>query len=246
MSDLSTTNEVILILGGVVGLLTTVAGLGLFVMWIKYSWIKRSNSQNYTGADLTNVMFQNEGQNYEIRSSFFYLKFWNHNKRRNTYKLRPWTHDRRSVWTMMEASQQAYASIIREKHPKTFWTAFRLPRLVSMGGAIIGVGIMVWGIKAAVDLGSLENWNFEAWLKVSIGISVVLVSVAYATVYRAYVLKKNVVPLLEKTGLNQYELDSIQKIFNWALVYAIANAIWQTIRIVGEVLDKSGKTIRSN
>ena len=222
----------------VVGSIVFIASIGIFVCWIYYSWMRRENSMNYTGRDLTQKLFDNEGLNTTIKNSLFYAKFWNHNKRKDTYRLRPWTHNRRSIWTMMEASQQAYATIIREKKPSEFWIAFRLPRIIGFAGIIIGVALITWAIHAAGGFAEF-NGGVGEWIKISIGISVVAVTMAYTTIWRAYVLRKNVPPMLEQTGLNEYEINAIKKIFTWALVYSIAQAILQSIKLAMQVMGES-------
>ena len=225
----------------VVAAITIVLGFGLFVMWIKYSLFKRNNSINATGGQLTQWIFNNNGINAEIRSSFFYSKYWNHNKRRNTYKLRPWTMGRKSIWTMMEAAQQAYVTVIRGKKKKTFWYAFRLPQIISFAGTFAGIGLIAWAITGLKESGHVIDWSKVSWgiyLKISLGISVVMLASMYAQVWRAAVLKRNVVPMIKKSGLNESELKAIQRIFTWALLYAIANAILQSIRVIVEILSK--------
>lgn len=221
----------LIILAIIFGAAVFVVGMGLLIMWIKYSLIRRNNSANYTGRDLTEKLFAQNGQSHDIKSSFFYAKYWNHNKRRGTYKLRPWTHNRKSLWTMMEASQQAYATIIRESNPKTFWMAFRLPQIVSLAGALIGFGFIAWGIYGVGLTTDLIDWNWGTWFKVSLGFSIALLALMYASIYRAYVLKKNVPPMLEGSGLSQEEIKIIKRIFNWALAYAVLNSILQLIKI---------------
>ena len=223
----------------VVAVITFILGIGLFVMWIKYSWFKRENSINATGGQLTQWIFNNNNVDAKIQSSFFYSKYWNHNKRRGTYKLRPWTMNRRSIWTMMEASQQAYVTVIREKKKKTFWYAFRLPQLISFAGSLVGIGLMAWAITGLKESGHGINWSNASWgvyLKISLGLSIVMLASMYSQVWRATLLKKHVLPLIKNSGLNDYELKAIQRIFTWALLYAIANAILQSIRVVVELL----------
>ena len=216
-----------------------ILGIGLFVMWIKYSWMNQHNSMNYTGKDLTQKMFQKYGVNAEIKSSFFYSKYWNHNERRNTYKLRPWTHDRQSLWTMMEASQQAYATIIRKTNKRDFWAAFRLPQLVGWIGGLLGMALVVWAFYGLEKLDINSNGDWQFWVKVSLGFSVTFTAVAFSVVRRAYLLKKNVVPMIADMGFQESELRVIQQIFNWAYIYAWANAILQLIRMVMDIYMKT-------
>ena len=224
-----------------VGAITFVLGIGLFVMWIKYSWIEKENSLNYSGKDLTEKIFSENNINVEIKRSLFYSKFWNHNKRKQTYRLRNWTYDRRSIWTMMEASQQAYATTIRETNKKQFWIAFRIPQLVMMFGGLLGVGLTAWGIHTiATEATSIkEGANWKTYSLIIIGMSVLFAASIYATCWRAWCLKKNVLPLIQNIGFNQHELKAIQRIFNWAFLYSIANAILQTINLALSTMNRS-------
>lgn len=234
--------SILLIAAMIVGAFVFILGMGLFVMWIKYSWIERNNSLNYTGRDLTERMFHDNGINPEIKSSFFYSKYWNHNAKRNTYRLRPWTHDRRSIWTLMEAGQQAYATIIRNTKKKEFWLAFRMPQLIMWAGGLVGAGLIAYGWYAYENLAighSASFWN--TWVWIALGFLVLLTSMTYATCWRAWQLRKHVVPMISNIGFAEHELRAIQSIFNWAFLYAFANAILQTIRIALEIAEKANQ-----
>lgn len=234
--------EVLFIFAICAGVFVFLTGMGLFIMWIKYSWLERTNSAGYTGETITQDIFDNNDVSVEIKSSYFYAKYWNHNKRKNTYRLRGWTFRRSSIWTMMEASQQAYATVIREKKTKTFWGAFRLPKLISFGGSLIGFGIIAWVFYSAKETGltNISTYSWDMWLKISLGLSIALLTMLYAMVYRAYTLKKNVVPMLRKsTKLSEDELIKIQRIFKWAFIYAIGQSLLQTLRVILEIFSES-------
>ena len=139
---------------------------------------------------------------------------------------------------MMEASLQAYATIIREEKPKTFWGVFRLPKLISIGGLIIGAIIAGWGIVLANKTGSLNDASWHHWARVILGTTIMFLSILYAQAYRAYILRKNVMPMIENVGFNQYELNAIKRIFTWALVYAIAQALLETIKLIIQISSK--------
>lgn len=227
----------------VVGALTFILGIGLFVLWIKYSLIEKENSLDYTGRDLTEKIFEKSGISPTIKKSLFYSKYWNHNKRKNTYRLRPWTHNRRSIWTMMEASQQAYATTIRETNKKQFWIAFRVPQIVMMVGGLIGFALIMWTVHIVTstvdEIHNATSW--KDWSMLIVGISIIGASSMYAICWRAWCLKKNVTPMISDLGFNAYELKAIQRIFNWAFVYSIANAILQTINVILSAMDRNNQ-----
>ena len=217
------------------GALLLLLSLGIAIMWVYYSWIRRNNSKNYTGKEISEFIFKKAGMNPEIKSSFFYVKYWNLNKRKNTYRLRPWTMNRRSIWTMMEASQQAYASTIRETKGKTFWLIFRLPVILRVAGALVSALFIYLGLKT-FD-GGISNMNTKTWLLFSVAISVLLISYTIADVGKVYVLWKNIVPLLKDSGLDEKELKAINRIYFWRMVYAIVVVILEVIKLVVQLLN---------
>lgn len=228
-----------------IGIIVFILGFGLFVLWIRYSLVKRNNSLNYTGADVTGAIFNKTGINVEIKNSLFYSKYWNHNKKRGTYRLRPWTYSRKSIWTMMEASQQAYATTIRETDKAQFWIAFRLPQLVMSIGGLIGIALTFWGVWA-ITSNNVDPYSasWKTWSLIISGLSIIALSSIYATCWRAWCLKKNVVPLIKDLGFSEYELKAIQRIFNWAFLYSIANAILQTLRVILSIADSRNSNSR--
>ncbi len=203
--------------------------IGLFSMWIYYSWIKRNNSKNYTGEDITKFLFEKTGTNVEIKKSIFYAKYWNYNKRKGTHKLRPWTFSRRSVWTMMEASQQAYVTTIRKEKGKQFWWIFRLPFIFRLVGAIAGMALIYLGASKETDF---NKWDFQNWLWIISGISVIFIGYTIADAGRVYVFWKNVVPLLKDSGLSEKELKAINRIYFWRLVYSVVAVILEIIKLI--------------
>jgi len=216
--------------------LSLLIGLAYTLHWIYYSWIKRNNSRGINGGDITQELFNKKGINASIKSSFFYIKYWNHNKRLDRHKLRPWTYHRRSVWTMMEASQQAYATIIRSSEPKTFWLAFRLPKLIQILGTIISFLILI----TTIFLWSKNNPNgaddpnapvWQLWLGISVAIGILFAITLWATVWRANILRKNVPPLLEGI-LNDHEIKVIKRIFWLAFLQAIIKSILETLKTI--------------
>ena len=222
-----------------VSLIVLVSGLGIFILWIRFSWIKRTNSANYNGCDLTKKMFSKSNMNTSIINSIFYAKYWNHNKRKDTYRLRPWTYKRKSIWTMMEASQQAYATIIRKSNPKAFWFAFRLPGFIKIAGAIISIGLIVFAFTSlATFKNNTINLNLKGMFAAVMGISVLIISMLVSEIWMIWILRRDVPKYLEDSGLNEYEIKSIKLIFTWRLVYAIARALAEIIRLILQILSR--------
>lgn len=231
-----TTNEQIIfwIIVGFAGLVLLLS-IGLFSMWIYYSWIRRNNSKNYTGKDITNHIFQKTGTNVEVKKSWFYIKYWNYNKKRGTHKLRPWTYDRRSIWTLMEASQQAYATSIRKEKGKQYWLIFRLPGIFRIIGLIAGIGLMYLGLK---DVNNLDAITYGDWTWIGLGITVVFIGYVIADSGRVFVLWRSVTPLLKDSGLQESELKAINRIYFWRLVYSIAVVILELLKLILQIAEK--------
>ena len=216
----------------------------LGIMWIYYSWIKRSNSKDYTGKDITEYIFQKTGTEVEVVSAWMYLKYWNYNKRRNTHKLRPWTHNRKSIWTLMEASQQAYATSIRKDNAKQYWLIFRIPGILRFIGVIAGGLLFYMGLKGLGDgsINSIQDIELKNWIWIGLGTTVILLAYTIADVGRVFLLWKNVKPLLADSGLNEKELKAINRIFFWRLMYSLVIVIIELIKLalkVAQALNKN-------
>ncbi len=229
----------IIIVISLVFLVMLVAGIAIFYLWIKHSWIRRNNSKNFTGEDVSRKILDKGGlKNTKIFSSFLYVKYWNFNKRKNTYRLRPWTHNRRSVWTMMEASQQAWVATLRGANKKQYWMIFRLPIVFKIIGAIVGIVTSAMAYSLINKSGGWDGLQGNKskqilfWLDLSIGFSVGAILFMVAEVGKIYLIRKNVVPYIEKMGLNQEELKTIKRIYNWRMVYAVAQAILEIIKLL--------------
>lgn len=221
----------VLALAGIVFLLS----IGLLIMWIKYSWIDRHNSKNWTGADVADWILKKHGVNAEMQSSIWYAKYWNHNQRKGTFKLRPWTYSRQSIWTLMEASQQAYASAIRANKGATFWLLFRMPGILRAAGIILGAVFFYFGLRNVNDTNNID------WAYIGIGVSVVFITYLIADCGRVWILWRNVPKLLKESGLQDWEVKAINRIYFWRLVYAIAVVILEIIKMILQIAIKANE-----
>lgn len=211
-------------------------GIIIFVSWIKHSWINRENSLNYTGADLTKHIFRNNNINAEVKSSFWYAKYWNHNSRRNTYKLRPWTHSRKSLWTMMEASQQAYATVIKNNNKRKFFIVFRLPFIINIISLLVSVALVFYATKNLNSFSDIWKAGISVWSFIIFSVVILFLSASYSVTYRSYTLKKNVVPMIKSIGFLPHEIETIQKIFNLVFIYSFLIAIIDTLWLILDVI----------
>lgn len=218
-----------------------ISSIGIIVLWIRFSWIKRTNSANYTGADLTQKMFDKANIDPQILNSFFYAKYWNHNKKKNTYRLRPWTYKRKSIWTMMEASQQAYATILRKNKPKSFWLAFRLPGFIRLVGLIISISMLAY-VFINISTQDVTKFTISEWFIIGTALLILILTFMLSEIWMIWILRRDVPKYLEGLGLNEYEIRCIKTIFTWRLVHAISKAILQIIQIILRIALNSNST----
>lgn len=213
-------------LGGVVAIF----GIAFLVVWIKYSWIKNNNSLNVTGGQLTEEIFKRNGVSAQVRPRWMYVKYWNHNKRRDTYALRPWTYERKSIWTLMEATQQAYATTIRQTKPKTFYLAFRMPNLIGIVSSLVGVGIIAYMIYKNDEISGWKDFTI-----LGLAISIIVVGQATSFLWRAAHIKKHAIGLIRDLGFTDQELRQIQFIYTFVLAMAIARMIYELIKLAFKI-----------
>lgn len=215
-------------------------GIALLTVYIYYSWIRRENSKNWNGEHVSRfILDQGELQDVQVVSSFFYYKYWNFNKRRRTFKLRPWTVQRRSIWTIMESAQQAYASTLRSKKSFQFWLLFRIPTIVVILAWIVAGGIFWFSFT------KVENDSDMKWALISIGILIVAAGLTTAESLRIWILFKNVPPLLEKAQFTPEEVKAVRNIYLWRFAFAFVNAIMRLIQLIIQIVreTKSGSSI---
>lgn len=233
MHDLQPWLQTVVWIGVGFGGVLALSSIMYLFLWIKYSLIRSSNSLNVTGGQVTQEIFRRNGVSAEIRPRWFYVKYWNHNKRRNTYALRPWTNDRKSIWTMMEATQQAYATTIRETNKKAFYLAFRLPNIIGIVGSIVGtilIALVIWKSDSLKDA--------YKYTGIGLGISVMVVTQSISCVWKASKIRKNAVPLIKDLGFQPDELKQIQFIYNFFYFLAIVRAIYETIKLIIKIAQK--------
>lgn len=207
----------------VIGGLIFVCAIIMLIFWIKYSWIRNTNSQNLNGLAVTQKALSDSPlANVEIKKSIVYAKYWNHNKKKGTYRLRHWTYDRQSLWTIMEATSQAYASKVRETKSFEFWWLFRLPSLIRTAATIVGI----------IACYFLINTHASAGLFVTAIIGIIGVPFLFANCGALYVLMKNAMPIVESLGLTDEEVQIIRRIFVLRFVLAFIVTILDLARLV--------------
>ncbi len=195
----------------VVLILALIISIAFILMWIYNSKIKRGNSKDFTGKSLTKHIFDKREVEVVYKESYLYVKFWNYYKKKKVHRLRPWTASRKSVWTLMDASQQAYVTTVIERNEKKqLWGIFWAPLITVI------VGYVLCGVFLVVDAKTLKNYQTLKgvnWTWMGLAIASVIVSHAIADFTRIVTVWRKVMPLLKETGLNDNELKRINVIF---------------------------------
>lgn len=205
-----------------VGVLAVISLIVVAFYWIKYSWVRKTNSQNLDGMMVTRKVLENSAlANVEIKKSMMYAKYWNHNKKKGTYRLRPWTHDRQSLWTIMEATSQAYASSVRENKSKEFWLLFRLPSIIRTVAILIALLAGYLLLNSGASIG----------IFVTAIIGIVTIPFLIANCGAFYMLMENAMPLVRTLGLTDEEVKIIKKIYVIRFVFAVVATVLDLMRL---------------
>ncbi|CAM9096711.1 zinc metallopeptidase [Mycoplasma marinum] len=210
----------------------------VLITYIKTSWIDRRNSKNMTGGDLARkILDQEEMQDTRIVSSFFYVKYWNHSRFRKTFKLRPWTVNRSSLWTMTEAAQQTVVSTWRKKKGRMGmnFTIFRIPTILSIISVLLSILVIAYSFLTLREDAS-GNISHSRIIKTATIIIITFLFigmlVSWADVVKMKIIRKHVLPILEKQGFTQEEIKKFNIIYTSRLLLAIATAIYNTILLI--------------
>ncbi len=180
-------------------------------MWLIHSRIKKNNSKDFTGKTITEYIFNKEEVEVNYKESYLYVKFWNYYKKKKIYRLRPWTASKKSIWAIMDASQQAYvATVVEKNEKKQLWNIYWIPLIIVIIGYIFCGVFLVVDPKTFKNFQSLKGVNWT-WLGLAIGS--VIFSHAMADCVRIITVWKKVIPLLRESGLTDNELKRINIIF---------------------------------
>ncbi|NQZ65854.1 MAG: zinc metallopeptidase [Mycoplasmatales bacterium] len=212
----------------------------LITTWIYYSWIRKNNSKGYTGKEITEEISKKANINMEIKNSWFYVKYWNYNKRKNMYRLRPWTYSRNSIWTIMEATQQVYVTTIKLKKKKEIWLVFWIPVILRVTGYIFAVIFLFIGIKDFKEL-EKENSNWLdniKWLWIGIAMLTIFSFHTIADILRIIVIRKNVLSILKEMKFTNEEISSINKIYICRLIYSITAFFLEINKLIIKIILK--------
>ncbi|TCG11097.1 zinc metallopeptidase [Mycoplasma todarodis] len=213
----------------------------VFVVYVKTSWIERENSKNVTGGDLARTILNEEGMSdVEIKPSYFYAKYWNHSKRKKTFRLRPWTVNRRSIWTMTEAAQQTVVSTWRRKKGRmgTAFTIFRIPTILSVISVILSIGTLIYvylKFRTGDGLAINSSEGKKTIAILIIAFTVIATLTAWADVMKLSIIRKHVTPILQKQGFTEKEMRLFKLIYTSRLILAIAIALYNTIRLMLQI-----------
>ncbi|CAM9139373.1 hypothetical protein MYMA111404_03380 [Mycoplasma marinum] len=195
---------------GIFLLITLMTLLTLLIVWFFHSQIKRKNSKNYTGYEMSKYIFKKTNVQVEIKNTFFYVKFWNYNKRENVHKLRPWTSNKKSIWALMEASKQAYVTSAVINKSKDLWRLFWIPLIIKTIGYILFIVFLLVSKKDYSNANIKDNVNW-VWIGTSVG--VLFASHTIADIIRTTTIWKRVMILLIDSELDSKEIESIRLMF---------------------------------
>ncbi|TCG11074.1 hypothetical protein [Mycoplasma todarodis] len=203
--------KVVWIIAQVILVLALIIAVTFILMWIYNSKIKKGNSKDFTGKSLTKHIFDKREVEVNYKESYLYVKFWNYYKKKKIHKLRPWTASKKSIWTLMDASQQAYVTTVIERNEKKqLWGIFWAPLITVI------VGYVLCGVFLVVDTQTLKNFETLKgvnWTWMGLAIASVIFSHSIADFIRIVTVWRKVMPLLKETGLTDKELKTINAIF---------------------------------
>ncbi len=230
----------------IVGLVMMVTAIVYFIYWIKHSWIHRGNSHNYTGSDFSVKTMRAFGvkKNIEVRSRYFFggYKFWNYSKARKALTLKPWTARRRSLWTLNEASENAYYATLVEKSAKR---RLLYKFSASLSGLLICL-VFILGIMIMIPIfqntnASTFQVNGVIWVLNIIYTAVILIAIWISVLWYIEIVKV-MKPFLKKCvkngELTEQEATIIRRIQKIRLFYAIVVAIYNAIQLAIRIMQK--------
>ncbi len=214
------------------------AAIAVAIIYIKTSWVDRGNSKNLTGGELARKILDKNGmKSTTLKPAWIYIKYWNHSKRKDTFKLRPWTVNRKSIWTMTEAAQQTVVSTWRSQHGKLgmAFKIFRFPTLIKILASLLAfasAGITFWLLHSQkIVLNTPKDLAKIAGI-LSFILLLIASLIAWADVLKLAIIRKKVTPHLLEQGFNKKEIKAFRMIYTSRLVLAIAIAILTTIRMI--------------
>ncbi len=203
--------KVALIISQVFFVLALIIFISFILMWIYNSKINKKNSKDFTGKTITEYIFDKRGVEVNYKENYLYVKFWNYYKKKKIHKLRPWTASRKSIWSIMDASQQAYVTtVVEKKEKKNMWNIYWTPLIIVIFGYVLCGVFLVVDTKTFKNFDSLKGVN---WLWLGLAISSIIFTHTIADFIRIITIWKNTMPLLKDSGLTEKELKRINVIF---------------------------------
>lgn len=216
-----------------------------FSIWIYYSWIKRVNSANLTGAEFSKLFIETNGginkkfrgqyadESYKlkIKSSFLFLTPYENKRSYFSLKLLPWIYYRRSVYTLALALESSWAvSGKRSSKFNTYWWEFYrkwslffiiVPFIIPL---FIGNSPFVLGVVALLSV-------------------IVFFLISFSQLAFYYRLSRDQTLVL--TGvLSKSDIKAIRLIIAVKFIYYLARTLLEIIRIIWiiySVINKKNK-----
>lgn len=237
---------------GVIGLILVIVTLIWFVVWIKYSWVKRNNSANLTGGQLSEVYLKKYGVNAKrirvknkgdgsitrvnVEPKFFYLSPYLVHDNTLSLRLLPWTYHRSSIYTLAMAMESTWAvSSSKSTRFNSFWWDFA--RKISL------IFVLIPLVFAAIfALAPYLNWS--GFVSANSNVIAIVLSVLGAVFLIAFSVsqlvfysksRKEITKNLEGI-LQPNEIKAISFIFQIKFVYYLIRMIYEVLRFILQIL----------
>lgn len=237
---------------GVFGLLLAIVTIVWFFIWIKYSWVQRTNSANLTGGQLSQLYLSRYGVNakrlkfrgtgdgsinrFDVESRFFYLSPYLIRHNTLTLRLLPWTYHRTSIYSLAMAMESTWAvSSSKSSRFNSFWWDFA--RKISL------VVILLPLVFAAIfALAPYLNWSgFVSANSNAIAIALSVIGALFLILYSLSQLmfysksRKEITQNL-KGILQPKEIKAIGLIFQVKFIYYLIRMIYEVLRFILQII----------
>lgn len=237
---------------GVIGLLLLIVTIVWFVTWIKYSWMRTTNSANLTGGQISQLYLARYGvdakrlkfrgtgdgaiNSFHVESRYFYLNPYIVRNNTLTLRLVPWTYHRTSIYTLAMALESTWTiSSSKSSRFNSFWWDFS--RKISLIVVLLPlVFAALFALAPVIGWSAFISANSNA---VAIVFSVfgalflILYSASQAVFYARS--RKEVTNNLRGILLPT-EIRAIGWIFQVKFIYYLIRTIYEVLRFILQII----------
>lgn len=237
---------------GVIGLLLSIVTIVWFVTWIKYSWMRTTNSANLTGGQMSQMYLARYGVNakrlkfrgtgdgainqFHVESRYFYLNPYIVKNNTLTLRLVPWTYHRTSIYTLAMALESTWAiSSSKSSRFNSFWWDFsrKISLIIVLLPLIFGA---LFALAPVIGWSGLvsANSNVVAIVFLILGaLFLILYSASQAVFYARS--RKEVTDNLRGILLPN-EIRAIGWIFQVKFIYYLIRTIYEVLRFILQII----------